>query len=143
MAISEQDLVAAEARFTATREAGTVTAARYDHTADRIIITLNTGVEIACPRHLIEGLSEASASALAEIEISPAGLGLGLGLHWPQLDADVYVPALLQGTFGSRRWMASQLGATGGHARSAAKAAAARANGRKGGRPRKTIADAS
>ncbi len=139
MAISEKDLIEAEARFAATCEAGRVTAARYDHNADRVIITLNTGLEIACPPHLIEGLSDASAADLAEIEISPAGLGL----HWPKLDADVYVPAVLQGVFGSRRWMASQLGATGGHARSPAKAAAARANGRKGGRPRKTIADAS
>ena len=72
---------------------------------------------------------------LAEIEISPAGLGL----HWPRLDADVYVPALLQGVFGSKSWIARQLGAAGGHARSAAKAAASRENGRKGGRPSKTV----
>ena len=74
-----------------------------------------------------------SPADLAEIKVSPAGLGL----HWPKLDADVYVPALLQGVFGSKRWMAAQLGATGGQARSHAKAAAARENGRKGGRPRK------
>ncbi|MER8672015.1 DUF2442 domain-containing protein [Mesorhizobium sp. M1156] len=36
-----------------------------------------------------------------ESGISPTGLGL----HWPQLDADVDVPALLQGVFGSKRWM--------------------------------------
>jgi len=41
----------------------------------------------------------------------------GLGLHWPKLDADVYVPALLQGVFGSKQWMAAQLGAVGGKAR--------------------------
>ena len=70
---------------------------------------------------------------LADIEISPAGLGL----HWPKLDADLYVPALLQGVFGSKKWMARQLGAEGGRARTAVKIAASRANGRKGGRPRK------
>jgi len=47
------------------------------------------------------------------------------------------VPGLLQGTFGTRRWMAGELGAAGGKARSTAKVAAARENGRKGGRPRK------
>jgi len=68
----------------------------------------------------------------ADIEISPAGLGL----HWRRLDADLYVPALLQGVFGSKSWMARQLGAEGGRARTVAKVAASRENGRKGGRPR-------
>ena len=54
---------------------------------------------------LAQGLSDASPDSLAEIEISPAGLGL----HWPQLDADVYLPALLQGVFGSKSWMAQQV----------------------------------
>jgi hypothetical protein len=44
----------------------------------------------------------------------------------------------MQGLFGSKRWMAAQLGAEGGRARSEAKAAAARSNGARGGRPRKS-----
>ena len=96
-------------------------------------MTLNTGVQVAFPVHLAEGLAGAPAADLSEIEISPAGLGL----HWPRLDADVYVPALLQGVLGSKSWMARQLGASGGRARSAAKATASRENGRKGGRPKK------
>ncbi|PND66048.1 DUF2442 domain-containing protein, partial [Escherichia coli] len=46
----------------------------------------------------------------------------------------------LQGVFGSKRWMARQLGAEGGRSRTAAKIAASRENGRKGGRPRKPMA---
>jgi hypothetical protein len=61
-----------------------------------------------------------------------------LGLHWPKLDADVYLPALMQGVFGSKRWMAGVLGAKGGAAKTAAKSEAARRNGAKGGRPRKS-----
>ena len=60
----------------------------------------------------------------------------GLGLHFPALDADLYLPAILEGFLGSRRWMAEHLGKTGGQARSEAKTAAARANGRLGGRPK-------
>ena len=90
-------------------------------------------MEVSIPPHLVVVLSDADPADLSAIEISPAGLGL----HWPALDADVYVPALLQGVFGSKRWMAAELGAAGGQARSRAKAAAARENGRKGGRPRK------
>ena len=129
----QREFAQAEERMRALREAGHAVRARYDRRNARVVVALNTGVEVAVPARLIEGLAEASAASLAEIEISPSGLGL----HWPKLDADVYVPALLQGTFGSRSWMARELGARGGRSRTEAKAAAARANGRKGGRPRK------
>ncbi|MCY4242048.1 MAG: DUF2442 domain-containing protein [Rhodobacter sp.] len=56
----------------------------------------------AAPTRLLEGLAEAGPEALSMIEISPSGLGL----HWPVLDADVYVPSLLDGVFGTRSWMA-------------------------------------
>jgi hypothetical protein len=58
-----------------------------------------------------------------------------LGLHWPQLDADLYVPALIEGAFGSRRGI-QHIGELGGSARSAAKAKASRENGTRGGRPK-------
>jgi hypothetical protein len=73
---------------------------------------------------------------LDPIEISPSGFGI----HFPKLDADLYLPALLEGLLGSRAWMAARLGARGGKATSPAKISAARANGRLGGRPRKTEA---
>lgn len=69
----------------------------------------------------------------AIIEISPGGLGL----HFPMLDADLYLPALLEGIFGSRKWMAGMMGRSGGLTKSPAKAAASRENGKIGGRPRK------
>lgn len=136
MAITERDLAKAEKRMAALREAGHAVSARYDRRRSRVVVALNTGVELTFPTQLAEGLADASPDSLAEIEISPAGLGL----HWPKLDADLYVPALLQGVFGSKRWMARQLGAEGGRSRTAAKIAASRENGRKGGRPRKTMA---
>jgi hypothetical protein len=86
----------------ALRENGFAVSARYDRRTTRIVVNLNTGVQIAFPTRLAEGLANASPDDLAEIEVSPAGLGL----HWLKLDADVYVPALLQGVFGSKRWMA-------------------------------------
>jgi hypothetical protein len=57
-------------------------------------------------------LASASPEELAAVEISPAGLGL----HWPKLDADLYIPSLSQGISGSWRWMAAQLGAVRGRA---------------------------
>ena len=51
---------------------------------------------------------------MSEIEISPSGLGI----HFPRLDADLYLPALLEGFLGSRLWMAAEMGKRGGKATS-------------------------
>lgn len=133
MEISERDFLQAEANAKATRAAGYAVSARYDSRHGRVVVDLNTGVCIAFPVEIAEGLAGANRADLALIEITPAGTGL----HWPRLDADLYIPALLQGIFGSKSWMARQLGAAGGSARSDAKKTAAKVNGSKGGRPRK------
>jgi hypothetical protein len=111
----------------------TAVSARYDRRVGRIVIALSTGLEIGFKPHDAQGLEEARPLQLADIEISPSGLGL----HFPQLDADLYLPALLQGFLGSRQWMAQAMGKVGGKAVTPEKANAARANGRLGGRPRK------
>ena len=131
--VSERELHEAEARMQARLAAGPhAVAARYDRGASKIVVSLSSGVELAFPPHLAEGLSDAQPDDLEEIEITPTGLGL----HFPHLDADLYVPALLQGVLGSSAWMAQTLGAKGDSSTSELKAAAARANGKLGGRPR-------
>ena len=111
----------------------TAVTARYDRRGGRVGIALSSGLEIGFKPHDAQGLEAARPAQLADIEISPSGLGL----HFPQLDADLYLPALLQGFFGSRQWMAQAMGKIGGKAVTPQKAEAARANGRMGGRPRK------
>jgi hypothetical protein len=133
MEITERDFEASVERLKSLRKAGYALSAVFDRKTSRVLIELSTGIQVAVPVDKLEGLAGADQDCLDEIEVSPSGLGL----HWPRLDADLYVPALLQGTFGSRKWMAAQLGASGGMARTAKKASAARENGRKGGRPRK------
>ena len=108
-------------------------AARYDRCISRLVIDLSTGLSIAFKPHDAQGLEEAKPGQLAKIEISPSGFGI----HFPDLDADLYLPALLEGFLGSRKWMASQLGKTGGRSTSVAKTAASRSNGKRGGRPKK------
>ena len=93
-----------------------------------------TADQLGVPQAYSVPADAASREDLTTIELEP----FGLGIHFPRLDADFYVPALLEGMLGSRSWMAAQLGAAGGRARSSAKAAASRANGKRGGRPRKT-----
>ncbi len=133
MELTEQTFTTAENNMTALRDQGHATAARYERKANRLIVSLHNGVELAVPIHLIQDLADAGPDQLSAVEVTPSGLGL----HWTDLDADVYVPGLLSGVFGTKSWMASVMGAEGGKVRSPAKAAAARANGSKGGRPRK------
>jgi len=133
MELTDEAFDKASIEMTTLREQGHATEARYDRKANRLIVSLHNGIELAVPVHLIQGLAHAGHDELSTVEVTPSGLGL----HWPDLDTDVYVPALLSGVFGTRSWMASVMGAEGGKASSAAKVAASRDNGRKGGRPRK------
>jgi len=114
----------------------TAIAARYDRRIGRVVVNLATGLDLSFAPQAVQGLEGAKPAHLAKIEISPSGFGL----HFPKLDADIYLPALLEGFLGSKSWMAARLGERGGQARTRAKAAAARANGKLGGRPRKTAA---
>lgn len=110
-------------------------AAEYRTKGDVVAVKLASGVELIIPRKLLQGLENATREQLAEVAI----WGPGSSLHWEALDVDHYVPSLIEGVFGNRRWM-SELGKRGGASRSQAKARAARKNGRKGGRPRKRSA---
>src|SRR5215208_1677039 len=110
-------------------------AARYDDERGLVIIELTNGAFFGFPAALGQGLRGATRRELEAIEISPSGEAV----RWPMLDMDLRVPALLRGMFGTRAWM-RMLAQAGGQATSEAKVRAARENGRKGGRPRKTTA---
>lgn len=111
----------------------TAVSAHYDRARGRIVIGLSSGLEVGFRPEDAEGLDKASAGELEKIEITPSGYAI----YFPKLDADLYLPALLEGVYGSKRWMAARLGRLGGLSRSRGKIAAARKNGKLGGRPRK------
>ena len=127
-----------EAQIAAAEERGRIAAqsepraarARYDRRRGAMVIALTNGCSFTFPPRLAQGLENASDDEIARFEV----LGNGYGLHWEGLDVDLSIPGLLAGLFGTRAHMARHAG----QARSAAKAAAARANGAKGGRPRKS-----
>jgi hypothetical protein len=109
--------------------------AHYDHKTGRIVVDLSSNLIVSLSPHDVEGLRDARPSQLKNIEISPSGFGI----HFPAVDADLYVPALLEGFLGSKTWMASRLGQMGGRSSSRAKKAASRANGKLGGRPKAAV----
>jgi hypothetical protein len=102
--------------------------ARYDRPTGRVVVELTNGATFAFPAALVGELEAASPDQLAQVEI----LGIGHSLHWEALDVDLTVPGLLAGVFGTQSHLARKAGQT----TSPAKAAAARNNGAKGGRPR-------
>jgi hypothetical protein len=105
--------------------------ARYDRAKGRLVLDLTNGCTFAFPARVAQGLEAATDDQLATVEI----LGNGYGLHWEALDMDISVPGLLAGIFGTSAYMAR----LAGQSKSPAKAAASRANGAKGGRPRKVV----
>jgi hypothetical protein len=103
--------------------------ARYDHKLRLIVVKYTNGATFSFPPALVQGLSGAPADKLADIRI----LGRGFGLHWEALDTDLTVPGLVDYVFGAHKVRAR----LAGQVKSPAKSKAARANGAKGGRPRK------
>ena len=127
-------------RFTAARARGEARAqdasalvdAHFDRKSDAVFLIFRGGGSMTIPRHAIPGLERQPASVLEAMILSPAGDAL----LWPAIDADVYVPGLVERAFGSRLFAAAA-GRRGGQRKTKAKMAAARRNGAKGGRPRK------
>lgn len=115
--------------------------ASYDSRNAEIVIKLRNGATLLVPHKLIQGLQTDDASALSDIELFLDGTEI----HWPTLDVQYRVKSLIDGVFGTRRWISelkqhySTIGTKGGSSKSKAKSAASRANGKKGGRPRKPV----
>ena len=76
--------------------------AHYDRRTNRIVVELRNGASFMFPTELAQGLAGASPKDLADVEVTPSGAGL----RWPNLDADLSLPNLLAGEFGSKSWMA-------------------------------------
>lgn len=104
---------------------------RYEAKPDRIVVEFESGASFMVPTSALQGLAKADPHDLAQVEL------LGeTGLHWPSLDIDFTIAGLMQGVFGTASFMEAQR--KGGQSRSPEKTAAARRNGLRGGRPRKS-----
>lgn len=113
------------------------TGARYDRARKLVVVKLENGAFFGVPPSLLQGLEDATAEQLSDVVVSSQGALV----VWPKADVAHGVANLLAGVFGAKWWLREHA-ARAGRATSDAKAAAARANGAKGGRPRKTVAAA-
>jgi predicted component of type VI protein secretion system len=91
--LTTEQFETARARGEARMRGPRAESAHYDAGRNRIIVRLTTGVEIGFAPRDVEGLQAASTDDLKAIEVE----AFGLGIHFPTLDADLYVPALLEG----------------------------------------------
>lgn len=118
---------------TRERTATKIKSAHYDRREDAIVAKLSTGAVLIVPRKRVLGFAAAPPRSLVDLAITPGGEGL-----WcDSIDDGVLLEQMLVlaagettlGTIGARINAAKK---------SPARAAASRANGMKGGRPRKS-----
>lgn len=126
-------LPAARARDARDRKSGRrATSVSYNRRTNRVMLELTGGFVFGFPASAIPALASSTPGQLAAVTLSPGGSGL----HWAELDVDLSVAGLLLSSI-DREQSLRELARVAGQARTRAKAAAARANGAKGGRPRK------
>lgn len=104
--------------------------AEYDRGRGVILLQLRSGAWFGFSPDAVPELRGASHDDLAQVEVE----AFGEALHWEALDADVSVPGIIFDTLDAPAWWARWIASRS----TEKKAAAARENGKKGGRPRKT-----
>ena len=101
--ISEQEHEAAAARGEEMyRTLPRPVAVRYDAASRLVEVDLNWGYSIQFPPERAQELENATDDQLAQVEI--AGIW---GIYFPAIDADLWVPGLVNGRFGNDRWEAA------------------------------------
>jgi hypothetical protein len=123
------EMKALEARGKAFQEACCARSLSYDPKRDAFVLRMYSGVIVNVPRKWIKELRVTSPEQRKRVTLTGAGEAISLR----ELDIDVSVPGAL------RRALGLDWFERGGRARTPAKAAAARRNGLKGGRPSKSL----
>jgi len=129
---TDAEIEAAVRRAQSEPEEPRIKSVRYVAEMDIFVLQMSDGTYPTLPRKLVQELQGVSRAKAAKVVADRAANAI----RWPELDVDLYVPSLVEGIFGTKKWM-SDIGKLGGAVRSKSKSEAARRNGAKGGRPRK------
>jgi hypothetical protein len=106
----------------------------FDRAADVINVTLSTGTRLSIPRRLLPGLSALDSREMEDLAVQSPGRSI-----WSErADTGLRLETLLEAAAGTPLLLSSAARVVAGRT-SPAKAAAARENGRKGGRPKKKV----
>jgi hypothetical protein len=76
---------------------------RFDANTRTVVVELNRGYSISFSPERAQDLQNATVEDLSEVEVS----GPGWGIYFPRIDADLRVPAMVNGRFGNDRWEAA------------------------------------
>lgn len=136
--ITEEEFLA---QYEAACEAGRIAdlteprakSVKYNPETGRIDVELKLGQAFSFPPSMFPHLAGLTPEQLATVETD----SMGEGLIWEEANLDVATAGVLARIMGDYKLQA--FASRGGKSRSKAKGAAARINGRKGGRPRKKV----
>jgi hypothetical protein len=107
---------------------------RYVPLLKILIIGLSNGGRIALPIEDVPELSKATKKVLQNCELA----GRGTAINFPDIDVALPIDGIIEGVYGKSRWMA-ELGQKGGSSKTETEWRVSRADGKKGGRPKKVV----
>jgi len=102
MVITDEQIDAALERANSQPPYPTALSAEYDRGLDLIVIRIDNGQRLVIPREQLQGLEHATEDQLGQVEVN-----FGVNIRWPEIDVNHHLSSLLEGRYGSKKWMGS------------------------------------